>query len=426
MPQTSPVFSPRAVIDNRPLGLRRAYFYAGITLTVVCAIVALAIYLGESVADGHGVVPFLVALPLAILPVPLLLVAVLWVDRLEPEPRGNLIFAFAWGAGIAALVALLVNTAGLDYVTQPALGNTTGEYVSATFGAPVVEETLKGLVIVGLLRVRRAEFDGPTDGVIYAAMVGLGFAMMENVGYYVNALVTPTRDGAALLGATFVLRGVLSPLLHPIFTSMTGLGAAYAASHRGAGWAAVAGWAAAIVLHALWNGLSLFGLGGLVAGYVVMAWVLGVLIVVLVRDRRRLVRLIRSYLPGYAATGLVTATDVLMLGSLRARQAARRWARTTGGVRASVAMGNYQLAGTELALLHDKAAHGVVSPESFARRQQDLLGLMHGARVSFLARSRPARVPPRAGASTGTAAARRSTAPPRTPRAPTRGRRAGG
>jgi hypothetical protein len=52
-------------------------------------------------------------------------------------------------------------------------------------------------------------------------------------------------------------------------------------------------------------------------------------------------------------------------------------------------MGDYQLAGTELALLHDKAARGVVSPEAFARRQQDLLGLMHVARVSFLARHPP-------------------------------------
>ena len=100
-------------------------------------------------------------------------------------------FAFAWGAGIAALAALIINTADLEYVTMPALGATTGEYVAATFGAPVVEETLKGLVLIGLLWRRRDELDGPTDGVIYAAMVGLGFAMIENVGYYINALVTP-------------------------------------------------------------------------------------------------------------------------------------------------------------------------------------------------------------------------------------------
>ena len=122
----------------------------------------------QSFAFGDGPAPFAIALPLALLPVPLLIALVLWMDRLEPEPRQNLAFAFVWGAGIAALAALIINTADLEYVTMPALGASTGEYVAATFGAPVVEETLKGLVLFGLLWRRRAEIDGPTDGVIYA------------------------------------------------------------------------------------------------------------------------------------------------------------------------------------------------------------------------------------------------------------------
>ncbi|MCL2582230.1 MAG: PrsW family intramembrane metalloprotease [Streptosporangiales bacterium] len=386
MAEPATVFDPRAVIDGRPPGLRRMYFYVGVVLTAVCAIIALVFYLGESVADGRGVVPFAIALPLAILPVPLLLAAVLWVDRLEPEPRGNLVFAFGWGAGIAALFALLINTAGLDYVTQPALGATTGQFVSATFAAPVVEETLKGAVLVGLLWRRRAEFDGPTDGVVYAGIAGLGFAMMENVGYYINALASPEHGGIALLGYTFVLRGLLSPLLHPLFTSMSGLGVAFAARRRGAGWAVALGWAGAVALHMFWNGMSRFGVPGMVAGYVLMAWVLGVVVAVLVSDRRQLVRLIGEHLPPYGATGLVSPTDVAMLGSLRARHAARNWARATGGVQAAVAMGDYQLACTELALLHDKAGRGVLGGGEFTRRQHELLNLMHWARGAFLLR----------------------------------------
>src|SRR6201997_237455 len=238
-------FDPGAVLAGRPPGRVPVGFIVGITVTAACAIVALGIDAAQSFAAGAGPAPFAIALPLALLPVPLLIALVLWMDRLEPEPRANLAFAFGWGAGIAALTALIINTADLEYVTQPALGATNGEYVAATFGAPVVEETLKGLILIGLLWRRRAEIDGPTDGVIYAAMVGLGFAMMENVGYYINALITPNQGGAALLGSTFVLRGVLSPLLHPIFTSMTGLGVAYAASRRHVEWEAVViGWLA--------------------------------------------------------------------------------------------------------------------------------------------------------------------------------------
>jgi protease PrsW len=394
MTESPPVFDPRAVIEGRAPGRTSVAFIAGIVVTAACAIVALGIDVVQSVAAGDGVVPFLIALPLALLPVPLLVAVVLFLDRLEPEPRAALVFAFAWGAGIAALFALIINTAGLEYVTQPALGAGTGEYVSATFGAPVVEETLKGLVLIGLLWRRRAELDGPTDGVIYAAMVGLGFAMMENVGYYINALITPQDGGVALLGFTFVLRGVLSPLLHPIFTSMTGLGVAYAASHRRAGWAVPAGWLAAMLLHGVWNGLSVYGTAGLVAAYLIMFCVLAGIVAVLVADRRRVVGLIRHYLPAYAATGLVTADDITMLASLRLRRRARNWARTTGGLPAAAAMGDYQLAATELALLHAKADRGVVTPAMFGRRQHDLLGLMHVARKAFLSCQSAAAPPP--------------------------------
>ncbi|MGH3280399.1 MAG: PrsW family intramembrane metalloprotease, partial [Trebonia sp.] len=365
-----------------PLG-----FIAGISITAACAIVALAIQAAESVAVGAGPAPFAIAVPLALLPVPLLVAVVLWMDRLEPEPRGNLAFAFGWGAGFAALTALIVNTANVEYVTMPALGATTGQYVAATFGAPVVEETLKGLVLIGLLRWRRAELDGPTDGVIYAAMVGLGFAMIENVGYYVNALVAPEQGSVKLLAYTFVLRGLLSPLLHPIFTSMTGLGVAYSASRaRGAPWAVALGLLAAMVLHGTWNGLSLFGAAGLAGGYLIMTAVLLALIAVLVADRRRVIRLIRRYLPGYERTGLVTPDDIAMLASLRARSQARGWARVAVGVGAAAAMSDYQLAATELALARAKADRGVLDFSAFAGREHALLTLMAVARHSFARR----------------------------------------
>jgi RsiW-degrading membrane proteinase PrsW (M82 family) len=397
----SGAFDPRSVLAGSSPGRTPVGFIVGIAVTTTCAIVALGIYAAQSIATGDGVAPFAIALPLALLPVPLLVAVVLWMDRVEPEPRANLVFAFGWGAGIAALTALIVNTADLEYVTMPALGASTGQYVAATFGAPVVEETLKGLVLIALLWRRRAEFDGPTDGVIYAAMVGLGFAMIENVGYYINSLVTPEHGGIALLGYTFVLRGLLSPLLHPIFTSMTGLGAAYSAGRRhGARWAVALGLLAAIVLHGTWNGLSLFGAAGLAAGYAFMMCVLAALITVLVKDRSRIIALIRRYLPDYEATGLVTPDDIAMLADLQARAAARRWARTlgggagtsaggaAGGLSASAAMSDYQLAATELALAREKADRGTVDAKDFADRERELLTLMTVARNALIRRLR--------------------------------------
>jgi protease PrsW len=370
---------PRAIIDGRP----RAGLVIGTAGAVVCAFAVLAVDALQSEDSlAHSEVPFLVALPLALLPVPFLVALVLLLDRLEPEPRVTLVFSFAWGAGIAALLAALINTAGLLFITQPTLGKSTGEYVSATFGAPVVEESLKGAVLAWLLWKRRLELDGPTDGIIYATMVGLGFAMMENIGYYIGALVRPAVGGVPLLGVTFVFRGVLSAFAHPAFTSMTGIGAAYAATRRRGEWALVAGLAAAMVLHGAWNGLTVLGLGGIALAYGMLLCVITVLIAVIVAERHRIVRLIYRYLPGYIPDGLVTTADMTMLTSLRARRRARLRAMNTGGRAVARAVTHYQLAATELALCHQRAERGAIDPDRFAERTTALVTLMTAARAT--------------------------------------------
>jgi len=375
---------PRDVIEGRQPGRPSAGIVIGVVVGLAFALLALGVDLAESLdSSRHSAVPFLIALPLALLPVPFLIAVVLLLDRLEPEPRENLVFAFAWGAGIAALLAAVINTAGLVFITQPDLGKTTGQYVSATFGAPVVEESLKGGVLLWLLWRRRQEFDGPTDGIIYAAMVGLGFAMMENIGYYISALARPAIGGVPLLGATFVFRGVLTPLAHPMFTSMTGIGAAYAATHRRGGWAVGLGLLGAMTLHGLWNGLTVFGLAGIVLAYGLLACVLVVLIAVIVADRRRVVRLIRRFLPAYQASGLVTGAELRMLCTLRERRAARAWARSAGGRTAARAMADYQLAATELALAHQRAERGTIAAGPSGERERALAGVMASARAVF-------------------------------------------
>ena len=370
----------RSVISGGPPGRPRAGLIAAVAAGLGCALIVLGIDMVQSVDSArHSVVPFLVALPLALLPVPLLIALVLLVDQLEPEPPRNLVFCFAWGAGIAALLAGVLNTAGLVYVTQPALGSSNGQFISATIGAPVVEESLKGLVLVWLLWRRRQELDGPTDGIIYAAMVGLGFAMIENVGYYVSAMVRPEVGGVPLLGVTFVFRGVLAPLAHPMFTAMTGIGAAYAATHRRGGWALAAGLAGAMFLHGLWNGLTGLGLPGIILAYGLLACVLVVLITVIVADRRRILGLVRRYLPAYQDSRLVTEADLRMLSTLRERREARRWARRTGGRPLSRAMAAYQLAATELALAHQRLQRGGATPGEFEERRRELTGVMASA-----------------------------------------------
>lgn len=376
---------PKAVLEGRVPGRPPVGMIIGMTVSGLCVLIAL----GADVAIGGA--GFWVGVGLAILPIPVLVALALTLDRLEPEPPRALVFSFTWGAGIAVLGALVLNTAGLLYVTVPVFGETEGHFVSATFGAPVIEETLKGAVLFGLLWFRRNEIDGFADGIIYAAMVGLGFAMMENITYYMRAY---EEGGAQQLQAVFILRGLVAPLSHPLFTSMTGLGVAYAATHRRRQLLApLAGLLGAMVLHGLWNGAASLGLGGLGVVYLLDFCVLVVLMVIVLVERRGTVRRIEAYLPMYAGTGLVTPQDVRMLRSLPSRRAARRWARAVGGPPAARAMTDYQLAATELALLHKRADRGVAEPHWFVSRRDSLLNLMSLARQAFL------RTPPRPGAS---------------------------
>ncbi len=58
-----------------------------------------------------------------------------------------------------------------------------------------------------------------------------------------------------------VLRGILSPFAHPLFTSMIGLAVAFAAQRPGAErvFSILVGWSGAMILHGLWNGLVSYG-----------------------------------------------------------------------------------------------------------------------------------------------------------------------
>lgn len=368
-----PPLDPRAILADRPTARPSVGTVVTIAVSSLCLVIALTVMLH----DGATGVP--AAVVLALVPLPLLLAGILALDRLEPEPPDALIAAFGWGAGVAVLLAMLLNTAGLDLVWAPMLGNELGRYAMAAVTAPVVEEVLKGAVLVGLLWFRRSELNGPTDGIIYGSMVALGFAVVENISYYAFA-----PPGA--LALTFTVRGLVSPLLHPLCTSLMGIGVAAAALRRPGRSRTVpvlTGLAGAVALHSAWNASSAFGLPGLGAAYLAGLGVLVALAVVLHRDRQRIVALIRTHLPQYRETGVVTPPDLWMLSSLHRRRRAREQVRAALGRGPARALADYQQAATELAMLHRRRALGLVPDDAFVARRDPLLLLMHHARAVF-------------------------------------------
>ena len=123
----------------------------------------------------------------ALLPVAILLIYTLWVDRLRPEPSGQLAKGFLFGifsAFAALLFAAIFEWIGLAVEAGPE-DPLTVHMQHAFFGAAIPEESAKLLFLWLLLR-RNPHFDERLDGIVYAVCVGMGFAAFENILYLFN------------------------------------------------------------------------------------------------------------------------------------------------------------------------------------------------------------------------------------------------
>lgn len=243
---------------------------------------------------------------IALVPLTYTIPAFVWLDRLEPEPRVMRRNAFLWGGGISVLVAGIANE-----VTAASVGTAAALVVSA----PVVEETMKALGILGA--ARRHQVDTPLDGAVYAGYVGLGFAMIENVIYFSQAI---TDDE---LGLVFVLRGLFSPFAHPFFTVWVGLAIGKAVRNgRSRRMATLRGLLPAVALHAAWNATGVNAVFAfLLLGQIVL---FGVIVRRLRRMRNDEVALVRRRLPNLAFAHDLSPVELDVYGDLRATRRLRR------------------------------------------------------------------------------------------------------
>jgi len=192
-----------------------------------------------------------------------------WLDRYEKEPLVLLGGVFVWGAVVAAGSAFIINTAlGLGiYVFTGS--NAATDLATGSFVAPLVEESLKGLAVLGVFLLFRREFDSVLDGIIYAGVAALGFAATENA-YYIYTYGFEEAGWSGLLSLTFI-RVILVGWQHPFYTSFFGIGLALARMSRN--WltriaAPLVGWGLAMFTHAFHNTLAsiMSGFAGLAVG----------------------------------------------------------------------------------------------------------------------------------------------------------------
>ncbi len=228
-----------------------------------------------------------------------------WVDQYEKEPWWLLTAAFLWGAIPSIILAYFFNTT-LSLPIYELLEVETADAVAASLVAPLVEESLKGFALLGIFFFWRHEIDSPLDGIIYGAMVGMGFAMVENVFYFVDTFNT---GGTEAWGINVLLRAVIFGLNHALFSSMIGLAIAVTRMSGNTAVRVIApilGWMAAVFLHFLHNASVSFGnllcFVALASDWAGVWIIIGIIIWALIQEQRW----IKQYLAEEMELGTLT------------------------------------------------------------------------------------------------------------------------
>ncbi|MGH7919656.1 MAG: PrsW family intramembrane metalloprotease, partial [Candidatus Dormibacteraceae bacterium] len=161
-------------------------------------------------------------------------------------PMTRIFYAFVVGGTLGVLGASV-----LEAYLVPRNG------LVSPFVVGLIEEFVKfvALVIVAQ-RLRRYT---TTDGLVLGATVGFGFAALESSGYAFNGLLT--QQGLSLPGLveSVILRGVLAPLGHGLWTAVLGAFLFHAAERRNRlrlSWPLLGMYFVVVALHGLWDSAS--------------------------------------------------------------------------------------------------------------------------------------------------------------------------
>ena len=358
-----------------PVAIQRSPQISAIKIVLAILAILIASILGLLVLLVIGIetgpIGLILGLLAAMIPVPLYVVLVLWIDRYEGEPLWMLSTAFFWGALVAAFFAFLFNTIFGLTISMLAQDASAGEASTAVISAPIVEEIGKSLILFIFFFAKKDEFDGIVDGIVYASMAGLGFAMTENILYYGNA----AAQSGGILTATVIVRGFFAPFSHPLFTSLAGIGLGLARQSNNIAVklaTPILGLLMAIFMHSIWNASAVLGGGAafLLIYIVVMVPAFLIVLVVIALSLRREGQVVRQFLVTEIEGGLFTHEEYEKLGSISGRMGSSFDALSRTGVKGWRTRRRFNQLASELAFHRSRVSRGIHSRKHDAAAQE--------------------------------------------------------
>ena len=332
------------------MGLRTRWLIAGIgvSILIISTLITLILngLIGLNALALYGTSNFLAAIIIPAIPTVCIALLVNFMDRFEREPWFLRLGAFLWGAVIAIPPALFIEQK-IDTTLQNILAPGVSEVIRNVFAglnAGVTEETIKGAGLLLLFFVLRDEFDNVTDGIVYGALIGAGFALVENFRYF-------AFDFKQFPVFLIVYRIVLGWLGHSTFTACFGAALGYV-RHTRIRWRQIAipllGYLLAVGLHTFFDfvtfqasaalstssgnsNVALLSLLALIGDYIPPFLAQMFLLYILIKALAHEAAVIREFLAVEVSNGVVKVDEYALLqNSFQRTKAERRVLRGRG------------------------------------------------------------------------------------------------
>jgi RsiW-degrading membrane proteinase PrsW (M82 family) len=121
----------------------------------------------------------------ALAPVAAVIVYIYVKDKYEKESKRYLTLAFVLGGVVSIIITTILYLFFDLFLPLPDDYSIWQQFVKAFFVVGFIEEFSKYLMVRGFLQPRTV-FNEPYDGIIYAVMVSMGFAAVENIMYVIQ------------------------------------------------------------------------------------------------------------------------------------------------------------------------------------------------------------------------------------------------